>query len=570
MDVAAAFQFVGGIGLILLGMRLMTEGLRVAAGDALRKILAACTGKPIHGLGSGILVTALVQSSSAVTFATVGFVNAGLMGVSQAITVIYGANVGTTLTSWLVALVGFNVNLQALALPAIAVGMGLRVTGGTSRRGSLGDALAGFGLFFLGVDVLRMAFSDLGTAVDLAAFALPGVAGVLAFLVLGVVLTVLMQSSSAALALTLTAAAGGLVALESAAALVIGANLGTTSTAAFAAIGATPNARRVAAAHVLFNAITAVVALLTLPIMLWLARQLGGLVPGAAGVAATLAVFHTLTKLAGLLTVWPFTRHLVAFLDKRFRAQEEDLARTRYLDTNVLATPSLALEAVRLELADTGDMTLALMRDALHGTDTSADPRRTALEVRLDSLAGYVNQLHETGLPPALHTALPMALRVGQYQADIAQRAVECERLRRLRQEGSATPAVRAVDAWRLQLVRTLPLAAVWHHQSEADTAWVDTLLSEYHGLKQQLLQEGSQGKLPVRRMVSLLDEISALRRALEQMRKGAEHYLEMCHVIAGRPEAQESTETTETGNPGTQAEPDDRGHEARAPDQNP
>ncbi|MCC5858041.1 MAG: Na/Pi cotransporter family protein [Ectothiorhodospiraceae bacterium] len=554
MSPYAALEFAGGIGLILLGMRLMTEGLRVAAGNALRRILAASTDTPVRGVASGMLITALVQSSSAVTFATVGFVNAGLMNVAQAITVIYGANVGTTLTSWLVALVGFNVNLQALALPAIGVGMGLRVTGGSTRRGSVGDALAGFGLFFLGVDILRMAFSDLGAAVDLAAFALPGPASVLGFLTLGVILTVLMQSSSAALALTLTAAAGGLVSLEDAAALVIGANLGTTSTAAFAAIGATPNARRVAAGHVLFNAITAIIALATLPLMLWLAQRLGAMLPaGPAGIAATLAVFHTLTKVTGLLAVWPLTGRLVGFLAGRFRAQEEDLARTRYLDTNVLTTPSLALDAVRLELADTGDMALSLMRDALHDIDTSTDPRRPALEQRLDSLAGYVNRLHETGLPPSLHTALPLALRVGQYQADIAQRAVECERLRRERREGRQTPAVKAVDDWRLRLARTLPLAGVWHAGAHPDTDWADNLLADYAGLKQQLLQEGSQGVLPVRRMVNLLDEISAMRRALEQMRKGAQHYLEMRGLIAGAsapPQPEETDSPVEDRDP--------------------
>ncbi|MCC5958831.1 MAG: Na/Pi symporter [Ectothiorhodospiraceae bacterium] len=534
MSAQALVYFAGGIGLFLLGMRLMTDGLRVSAGDALRRILAACTDRPVRGLGSGILVTALVQSSSAVTFATVGFVNAGLLTVAQAITVIYGANVGTTLTSWLVAVVGFNVNLQALALPAIALGMLLRLTGGDTRRAPLGDALAGFGLFFLGIDVLRSTFMDLGTGVDLAALALPGIGGVLVFLLVGILLTVLMQSSSAALALTLTAAAGGLITLESAAAVVIGANLGTTSTAVFAAIGATPNARRVAAAHVIFNAITALVALLLLPVLLWLAGALGGLLTGPAGVATTLAVFHTLTKLAGLLVVWPLTGRLVAWLEQRFRAQEEDLARTEFLDTNVLATPSLALDAIRLELGRTGDLSLSLLSDALEGSGRRGDPRRRALEKRLETIADYVNRLHHTGLPSSLSAALPIALRVGQYQNDIAQRAEEYHQLRIERSTvgDTQTPAVQTARLWQGQLAASVPQAAVWRQESTTETSWAGHLQQQYQAVKEQLLEEGSRGQLTARRMVHALNEISVLHRALEQMQKGAEHYRNMTGLI--------------------------------------
>ncbi len=537
MSPYALMQFAGGIGLFLLGMRLMTEGLRVSAGDALRRILAACTDHPVRGLGSGMLVTALVQSSSAVTFATVGFVNAGLLSVGQAVTVIYGANVGTTLTSWLVAIVGFNVNLQALALPAIALGTLLRLTGQDTRRAPLGDALAGFGLFFLGIDVLRAAFMDLGAGVDLAALAMPGMAGVLVFVLVGIILTVLMQSSSAALALTLTAAAGGLVTMESAAAVIIGANLGTTSTAVFAAIGATPNARRVAAAHVLFNAVTAVVALLLLPLLLWLAGRLGGLSSGPAGIAATLAVFHTLTKVAGLLAVWPLTGQLVSWLQQRFRAQEEDLARTEYLDTNVLATPALALEAIRLELGRTGDLSLSVLADVLAGRSVAAERQRVALEQRLETIAEYVNQLHHTGLPSSLSAALPIALRVGQYQLDIVERAAEYRRLRAERQgvATAETSGTQTARLWQEHLAAAIPHAAVWRPGTPSSTEWASPLLEDYQRLKEQLLEEGSRGQLSARHMVDALNEISVLRRSLEQMRKASDHYLIMQSMIVER-----------------------------------
>jgi phosphate:Na+ symporter len=192
-------NFLGGIGLFLLGMRLMTDGLRVAAGDALRRILEASTQSRWRALATGILMTGLVQSSSAVIFATIGFVNAGMLGLVQAVGVIYGANVGTTVTSWLVSQIGLEFSVRAMALPVIAVGMILRVLGGNRPRGALGDAITGFGVFFLGLDVLTGLFrADAGLLpVDTEAV---GFFRLLMFFLGGVAMTVVMQSSSAAVA----------------------------------------------------------------------------------------------------------------------------------------------------------------------------------------------------------------------------------------------------------------------------------------------------------------------------------------------------------------------------------
>ncbi|MCK5194926.1 MAG: Na/Pi cotransporter family protein, partial [Desulfobulbaceae bacterium] len=269
MTISMLGSLVGGIGLFLLGMRMMTDGLKYAAGSSLRNILESSTRTPFLGICTGALLTSLVQSSSAVTVATIGFVNAGLVDLGHAISLIYGSNIGTTMTGWLVSLVGFKINIKIFALPAIGLGMFLRIARPEGRYGALGDVFAGFGLFFVGIDVLKTAFGSLGHDIHIAGLAGEGVLAILLFVGIGFLLTFLMQSSSAAIAIILTAVAGGIVPLYDAAAVVIGANVGTTSTAALSVIGATPNAKRLAGVHVLFNIFTGLGALLALPFLLF-------------------------------------------------------------------------------------------------------------------------------------------------------------------------------------------------------------------------------------------------------------------------------------------------------------
>lgn len=350
---AALGGLIGGIGLFLLGMWLMTEGLKLSAGPALQRILARSTGTRLRGLASGVMVTALVQSSSAVTVATIGFVNAGLLTLNQSLWVLFGANVGTTATGWLVAMVGLDFKIDAVAMPLIGVGMLLHISAPNRRRGAVGMALAGFGVLFLGIHMLRSNFTGLSDGMQLPEMG-GGALAVLAHVLLGSLLSVLMQSSSAALALALTAAQAGLLSLTDAAAVVIGANVGTTVTALLAVIGATPNARRAAIAHVLFNVLTGIVALLMLPWLLGAiiyARDVLGM-DGAP--AATLALFHTTFNLLGVLLMWPLTDRLSAFLMRRFNSAEEDEARPRYLDRNTAMVPALALKALEREVRRLG------------------------------------------------------------------------------------------------------------------------------------------------------------------------------------------------------------------------
>lgn len=536
MDASAVIGFAGGIGLFLLGMKLITDGLRVAAGGALRRILAAATRSRLRGLGSGILITAGVQSSSAVIFATIGFVNAGLLNLTQSIGVVYGANVGTTLTSWLVALVGFHVNLPALALPLIALGMVLRVTAGHSRRGPLGEALAGFGLFFLGIDILRETFGDVGAMLAPTGVAGIGVLDMAMYFFAGLLLTVLMQSSSAALAVTLTAAAGGLVPLQAAAAMVVGANVGTTSTAVFAAIGATAPAQRVASAHVLFNVITAVVALAAMPLLLMVTQWVGQVLGAAGQVAILLAIYHTLTKVIGVGLMWAVTPRLVGWLEQQFVRRDAE-NRPRYLDATVMRTPSLALDALTLELQRIGREARTLVVLAVEGQGRAdvLQHERKRIEGLCIATADFAGEMASTSGDPQLAEHIPEALRVGQYYLDIADRAVEFARLSDETPIEDAELRDRVAHHVRgsLDFLREAEVTGTEWSPTTIDQMQ-DRLEAEYRELKAMLLQAGSARRLRAPAMVAVLDRLSALRRIRDQAYKAA-HYL---HGLVGMHEA--------------------------------
>lgn len=414
---AMSGSLLGGIGLFMLGLWLMTGGLKRAAGRSLQAVLARGTGTPLRGLAAGFAVTALVQSSSAVTVATIGFVNAGLLNLSQAVWVIFGSNVGTTMTSWLVALVGLKLEIGRVALPLIGIGMLLRLTGSDRARGAWGEALAGFGCFFAGIGALQEGFAVLGGMVGPQDLPAGGWGGRLIFLGFGMLLTALTQSSSAASAITVAAVAGGSIPLEAAAAAVIGANLGTTVTAVLAVIGATPNARRSAAAHVIFNLVTAAVAFLILPLLVAATRRASGDDPALAT-----ALFHSLFNLLGVLLLAPAVSRLVVWLHGRFRSAGEDLARPQFLDATAAVVPALALGSLRLELQRLGGIALGLALGPATGRATGPEQamRREAALALGDAIKEFALQLNRGDLSEPVARTLPDVLRAAQHYQAIA------------------------------------------------------------------------------------------------------------------------------------------------------
>jgi phosphate:Na+ symporter len=327
-------ELLGGIGLFLLGMMLMTDGLEESAGEGLQALLKRATGNRLKGSLFGATLTLVVQSSTASTLATIGFVSAGLLTFYESLAVIVGTNVGTTSTGWLVSLIGLRISVSSFALPLVGIGALLRMLA-RGRLAALGFVLAGFGLIFIGIDLLQAGMADVADDIDLGGLDGGMFLTRLALVAIGVIMTVLMQSSSAALATTLAALASGAIALPAALALVVGQNIGTT---VLASLGGTVPAKRTAAAHVLFNVAAAIVVFPFLPVVPDIAE--------AAGIddpAVTVAAFHTSFSVIGALIFLPLL-HRIGTLILRI-VPEQHVSLTRDLDTTVTTIPAVAVVA---------------------------------------------------------------------------------------------------------------------------------------------------------------------------------------------------------------------------------
>lgn len=368
---------LGGIGLFLIGMLLMTEGLQSVAGDALRTILARFTRTRFMSVVSGTVVTATVQSSSITTLLTVGFVSAELLSFSSAIGVIYGANIGTTTTSWLVSTLGFKVKIDAFALPMVGLGALLRLFG-RGRLAPLGMAIAGFGLIFIGIEVLQTGMSGLSETIDLQRFAADGIGGRVLLIFVGIVMTVVLQSSSAAMATTLTALFTEAIGLDQAAALCIGQAVGTTVTAAIASLGASIQAKRTALAHILFNVVTGVIAFVMLPLFIYVVNLWStDLSPGDQSIA--LAAFLTTFKLTGVMVFYPLTDQYAAWLERILPDRSVPL--TRRLNASTLAVPSIAIEAAYSTVHDAARETFSVLHEIVQGRDLADGNLRRLTEL---------------------------------------------------------------------------------------------------------------------------------------------------------------------------------------------
>lgn len=352
-------NFVGALGLFLFGMKLMSDSLQKLAGDKMRAVLSKMTSNRFSGVLTGAGITTLIQSSSATTVMVVSFVNAGLLKLSGAIAVIMGANIGTTVTAWIISLLGFEFNINMLVYPAIAIAAPFLFI---EKRKSVGEFLIGFALLFMGLEALKGGVPDFtlpqysGVLEFIASLSGYGYLSILLFVLIGTILTVVVQSSSAMMAITLVMCAKGLIGFEVAAALVLGENIGTTITANMAAMMANATAKRAARAHLMFNVIGVVWMLVLfypfLYLISWIVEPNGGngIHLAALSIPVALSLFHSIFNIINTSVLVWFIPSIERIVSKIVPINEEEDFRLKFIPTGFMAASELNIEPAKKEI----------------------------------------------------------------------------------------------------------------------------------------------------------------------------------------------------------------------------
>ena len=351
---------LGSLGFFLYGMKLMSEALQKVAGDKMRDILARMTSTPIKGVFTGLMITAIIQSSSATTVMMVSFVNAGLLSLTESIGVIMGANIGTTVTAWLISILGFKVKISVISLPLIGLGFPLLFSK-TSKKKSWGEFIIGFAMLFLGLDFLKGSVPDIKSHPEILAFLSDytsnGVFSHLLFLAIGTILTMVIQSSSATMALTLIMCNFGWIPFDIAAAMVLGENIGTAITANLAAAVANVSAKRAARAHLIFNILGVIWVSLIFTYFLsainWFIMKIGGTSPydNPHAIPIALSIFHTTFNVANVLIFIWFTKFIQLIVTKMVPMQDDaEEFRLQFISTGLLSTSELSIHQAKQEI----------------------------------------------------------------------------------------------------------------------------------------------------------------------------------------------------------------------------
>jgi len=392
-------EIAAGVAIFLFGMLFLEEGFKAFTGGILEKLLQKTTDKTWKSLLFGVVSTTVMQSSSLVSVITISFISAGLVTLVAGIGIIFGANIGTTTGAWLVAAFGLKVKISAYAMPMLVFGIVLSFQKSKYLKG-IGSVLAGLGFLFLGIHYMKEGFEAFKDSFDLAALAVPGYPGLFLFAAIGAAATVVMQSSHATLVLILTALAAGQITYENALALAIGANVGTTITAIIGSLSANVQGKRLAGAHLIFNVVTGVIAIVFISQFVWAVDEISSRVGIAAdNYTMKLAVFHTLFNLTGVLVMVPVIQRLSDFLYKYFPERELAVAEPRYLNDAAFEFPETVLKSVKQEVWHLFDSAFELIAHGmnLHRTQIlESDDLKKTLEQDREVHDFDMDELYET------------------------------------------------------------------------------------------------------------------------------------------------------------------------------
>jgi len=515
-------QILGGLGLFLFGMAVMTGALHALADERFRELLAHTVTNPWKGAVTGALSTAVLQSSSATTVAAVSFVGAGLLTFPESLGIIFGANIGTTITGWLVALVGFKLNLGDLMLPLILLGVLLRLMG-SKRFEQIGMTVAGFGLIFVGIGVLQQGLAGLEGRVTPEQFPPDTLTGRFWLILIGMVVTLITQSSSAGVVMALAAVSTGTITLNQAAAMVIGMNVGTTSTAALATIGGNVHARRTGFAHVIYNVLTAIIAFVLLtPYMSLVEAMLPGV--RASDPELVLAGFHTFMNTVGVMAVLPFTKQFAALIVRIVPARGNPLI--RQLDRSLFANPAVAIGAVEGTLWQIAQTLLRELQRLLRDPSSRLHEKMLnqvteALEESNDYLEAFAGQhARIANLQDYL-----ACVHVLDHLRRIESRVREESRLRRCRHdEGLARMSDNLLSVIEVFLQSTYRLSREQAEQLHAVNRELKTAMRTY---RIQVIETTAEGKMKTKDVLNLMDTARTLRRIGYHLWRIARHLVE-------------------------------------------
>ena len=391
---------IGGIAIFLIGMIFMDDGFKLFSGGVLEKILSKTTKTLPRSIATGFVATSVMQSSSLVSVILISFLSAGLMSLSGAIGVIFGSNIGTTTTAWIVSSFGVKIDISAYAMPMIIFGVSFKFSKSGAVKG-FGNVLIGLGFIFLGIEYMKDGFETLKNGLDLSKFQIDGYLGALVYIMLGIVATVVIQSSSATMAIIITALVSGQIIYINAIELAIGANIGTTITAVMGAMTSNSNGKRLALAHFIFNLITGFVAIVFLyqlaDLTTFLALKIG---ISADDYGMQLALFHTIFNILGVIIVSPFTGKLVLFLEKKFISKEdEDILKPLYLDNVVLSVPDASMSSIKKETIHLYDNAIEIIVHSIflhrHQIHNMKEIEEVVLHSDIDTLQD-INKFYET------------------------------------------------------------------------------------------------------------------------------------------------------------------------------
>jgi phosphate:Na+ symporter len=360
-----------GVAIFLFGMVALEEGFKAFSGGTLEKILEKSTDKLYKSIGFGIVTTAIMQSSSLVSVLTISFLGAGLIGLYQGIGIILGANIGTTTGAWLMAGFGLKVKISAYAMPMLVFGVILLFQKAKSFKG-IGYILVGLGFLFLGIHYMKEGFEIFKNSVDLASYSVPGLKGIFIFIGIGILATIVMQSSHATIVLIIAALSVGQITYENSLALTIGANIGTTITAIIGSLSSNIDGKRLAGAHFIFNLTTGFIAIFIMPEIIQLVSYISDFV-GIANDNYTLklAVFDTLFKVMGVIMFIPLVNKLVVLLEKIFKSKQfptkldEEVEGVKYLNESVLELPETAIIAITKEIKHLYDVAFKIIANGI-------------------------------------------------------------------------------------------------------------------------------------------------------------------------------------------------------------